>query len=79
MLIIGLFNKNIGNNTTGRRRISSFSQPLSSLFHAFQKFTGDIRAFEPHDALFRAAKTKQIDTPIPYDLLIDECKFLVYV
>ena len=52
---------------------------ISSLFHTFQKFTRDIRTFESHDAFFGAAETEQIDTPIPYDLLIDEREFLVDV
>jgi hypothetical protein len=48
-------------------------------FHAFQKYTSDIWAFEPHVALFHNAETEQIDTPIPDELLIDEREFLVFV
>jgi hypothetical protein len=51
----------------------------SWFFHTFHKFTGNIGAFEPHNALLRTAETKQIDAPVPHDPLIDEREFLVYV
>jgi hypothetical protein len=51
----------------------------SGPFQAFYQFIGDIRAFEPHDAFFRIAEAQQVDTPIPYDPLINYREFLMDV